>query len=588
MSPKTRLGINLLAVVALGAVMVTWVVTQVVGPGVVGKPLSVSADFEASGGLFSEQEVTYRGVLVGRVGDMSLNEDGVTIEMLIDPEWRGRIPFEVVAKINSKSAVGEQYVNLVPKDSAGDEALAEGDVIARADTRLPVDVQDLFESLENVLGDVDPDETRRLIQTLSGSIGGKDSDIKAILESLATLSKTFADVAPEQQQLLDNAPVAGAAFLDTKDAFTEAITAADEVFDVIGEDPAELQALFEANDELARDGIALLARRGDQLRGGIRSLADFVDFQLAEKETVIQALDYVPGFLHAIEDASIPWESPEGRDFYRIRVGLIVDDVESSWPCKFKLPLEYERFPFERKARRVVTGVQCRKQAAAQRVIVESLIDALKQWQEDGYPDLSESEDGFIWPLEGAITSPYGPRWGRMHTGIDIDGVTGEPVVASAAGTVVFAGYYSGYGNAVILDHGNGFATLYAHLSALDAGAGQVIDQGEILGAVGCTGNCTGDHLHFELRVGDIPVDPLPYLPGGSLFGTPSAPLAVPAPVPLPPAPPTGPPRAPAPPPVEGDKPPKSSDGSATKPADPAPSPDPVPPEVPITPSPMP
>ena len=586
MSPRIRLVVNLIAVVALGAVMVGWVITRIIGPGVVGRPFSVAADFAASGGLFEEQEVTYRGVLVGRVGDMSLNDDGVTIEMFIDPEWEGRIPAEVVAKINSKSAVGEQFVNLVPKPDAGEEELAEGDVIPREDTQLPVDVQDLFASLEGVLGDVEPDQTRRLIQTLSESIGGKESDIKAILESLATLSKTFADVAPEQQRLLDNATIAGGAFLDSKEAFTDAITAADEVFDVIGEDPAELEALFAANDKLARNASALLARRGDELAGGIRSLADFVDLQLREKDTVIQTLDYVPDFLHAVEDASVPWESPDGREFYRLRVGLVVDDVESSWPCKYRLPLEYERFHFQRKARRVVTNVRCRNpRSEVDRAMVDSLVAALRQWQADGYPDLSSevSEAGFMWPLEGVITSPFGPRWGRMHTGIDIDGVTGEPVVASADGTVVLAAYYSGYGNAVIIDHGNGFSTLYGHLSSIDVDTGDVVAQGQLVGAVGCTGNCTGDHLHFEIRIEGTPVDPLPYLPGGSLHGAPSLPEAIPAPE----SPPSEPDQSPSPD-TKPTKPPRDSGGSTGTPIRPTPSPSPTGPYVPIEPSPSP
>lgn len=590
MSPKTRLGINLAAVVALGAVMVGWVVTRVIGPDVVGEPFIVSADFASSGGLFEEQEVTYRGVLVGRVGDMSLNDDGVTVEMLIDSEWDDRIPAGVIAKINSKSAVGEQYVNLVPEPDAGDDQLlAEGDVIPRENTQLPVDVQDLFESLEGVLGDVDPETTRHLIQTLSEAIDGKENDIQAILESLATLSKTFAEVSPEQQRFLDNATVAGDAFLDSKDAFTEAITAADDVFDVIGDEPADLEALFAANDELARNGSALLARRGDQLEGGIRALADFVDLQLREKDTVIQTLDYVPDFLHAIEDSSVPWKSPEGRNFYRLRVGLVIDDVRSSWPCKYKLPLEYERFHFQRKERRVPTDVDCQKTGrASDRATVDSLVTALQQWQEDGYPDLGldglpVSEEGFIWPLEGAITSPYGPRWGRMHTGIDIDGVTGEPVVASAEGTVVLAAYYSGYGNAVIVDHGNGFSTLYGHLSSIDVDTGDEVRQGQVVGAVGCTGHCTGDHLHFEIRIDGTPLDPLPYLPGGALHGVPTLPTFTAPPDPATPIPPGSNPA----PGDDGPRPEESEDGAGL-PVAPRPSPSPTGPYAPLDPSPSP
>ncbi|MFN2586995.1 MAG: murein hydrolase activator EnvC [Actinomycetota bacterium] len=126
---------------------------------------------------------------------------------------------------------------------------------------------------------------------------------------------------------------------------------------------------------------------------------------------------------------------------------------------------------------------------------------------------LGTSSQGFIWPLNGAVTSYYGPRWGSMHTGLDIDGTTGQPVVASKAGVVIMASSYSGYGNAVIVDHGGGIQTLYAHLSSFAVSNGQSVSQGQTVGAVGCTGSCTGDHLHFEVRVNGSPVDPLDYLP---------------------------------------------------------------------------
>lgn len=126
---------------------------------------------------------------------------------------------------------------------------------------------------------------------------------------------------------------------------------------------------------------------------------------------------------------------------------------------------------------------------------------------------LGTSGKGFIWPLNGPVTSYYGPRWGRMHTGIDIDGYTGQPIVSAKEGVVVLARYYSGYGNAVIVDHGGGYATLYAHMTDFGVSEGQSVDQGDIVGTVGATGNVTGDHLHFEVRVNGQPVDPMPYLP---------------------------------------------------------------------------
>jgi murein DD-endopeptidase MepM/ murein hydrolase activator NlpD len=124
------------------------------------------------------------------------------------------------------------------------------------------------------------------------------------------------------------------------------------------------------------------------------------------------------------------------------------------------------------------------------------------------------SATGFIWPLNNAVTSYYGPRWGRMHEGIDIDGTTGEPIVASKDGRVIIAGGYYGYGTAVVLDHGGGVSTLYGHMSSMAVGRGQAVTQGQVIGYVGCTGSCTGDHLHFEVRVNGSPQDPMAYLPG--------------------------------------------------------------------------
>jgi murein DD-endopeptidase MepM/ murein hydrolase activator NlpD len=123
------------------------------------------------------------------------------------------------------------------------------------------------------------------------------------------------------------------------------------------------------------------------------------------------------------------------------------------------------------------------------------------------------SPSGFIWPVNGVLTSGYGPRWGRMHTGIDIAAPSGTPIKAAKAGEVIFTGWLGGYGNAVILDHGDGIATLYGHQSRIGCNEGQILNQGDILGFVGTTGHSTGNHLHFEVRVDAQPRNPRPYLP---------------------------------------------------------------------------
>jgi murein DD-endopeptidase MepM/ murein hydrolase activator NlpD len=122
------------------------------------------------------------------------------------------------------------------------------------------------------------------------------------------------------------------------------------------------------------------------------------------------------------------------------------------------------------------------------------------------------SAAGFIWPVNGPVTSPFGMRWGRMHEGIDIGAASGTPIRAAAAGTVIYADWLGGYGNLIVIDHGDGVSTAYAHQSGLAAGAGQRVPQGEVIGYVGSTGHSSGPHLHFEVRVNGVPVDPLGYL----------------------------------------------------------------------------
>ena len=122
------------------------------------------------------------------------------------------------------------------------------------------------------------------------------------------------------------------------------------------------------------------------------------------------------------------------------------------------------------------------------------------------------SSSGLIWPVSGPVTSPFGWRWGRMHEGIDIAVPTGTPIAAAASGRVVYAGWMSGYGNLVIIDHGGGLATAYGHQSSVAVGVGQIVMQGQTIGYSDCTGHCFGPHLHFEVRVNGSPVDPLAYL----------------------------------------------------------------------------
>ncbi|PIS31647.1 hypothetical protein COT42_00555 [Candidatus Saganbacteria bacterium CG08_land_8_20_14_0_20_45_16] len=136
------------------------------------------------------------------------------------------------------------------------------------------------------------------------------------------------------------------------------------------------------------------------------------------------------------------------------------------------------------------------------------------------------SRDGVVrgsgqltWPLIGKITSRFGwrrhPLWGRrdFHTGVDIAAKYGTPIKAADSGEVIFAGWWDGYGKAIVINHGHSISTVYGHQSRLYKKVGDTVVKGQVIGLVGSTGYSTGPHLHFEVRLKGKPQDPMPYLP---------------------------------------------------------------------------
>jgi murein DD-endopeptidase MepM/ murein hydrolase activator NlpD len=133
-------------------------------------------------------------------------------------------------------------------------------------------------------------------------------------------------------------------------------------------------------------------------------------------------------------------------------------------------------------------------------------------------PELGGGPGAVGWPVSGPITSPFGMRFDpvqhhyQLHSGIDVAAPQGVTISAASEGKIIFAGWYGGYGNAIIIDHGGGISTLYGHCSQIFVGVGQEVQRGQAIGAVGMTGDATGPHVHFEVRVNGKPVDPMSYL----------------------------------------------------------------------------
>lgn len=165
----------------------------------------------------------------------------------------------------------------------------------------------------------------------------------------------------------------------------------------------------------------------------------------------------------------------------------------------------------------VRNGVQVSKAVVAENTVKEPVPKVVSQGTKVMLASRSGSRwssgSGVLaWPISGPITSGYGSRWGGFHSGIDIDGSTGQAVHAAASGVVVYAGWGGGYGRMVAIDHGGGLVTRYAHLSAISVRAGQRVSQGQVIGSVGATGNATGSHLHFEVLENGSYRNPLSYL----------------------------------------------------------------------------
>ena len=170
---------------------------------------------------------------------------------------------------------------------------------------------------------------------------------------------------------------------------------------------------------------------------------------------------------------------------------------------------EYE----EKKAQEAAAARAAQIAAAKKAATVSSRSGSTSSYATAGASAAVTSNGMFMRPVSGGtITSKYGARSSGFHTGLDIAVPTGTPVYAAAAGTVVKAGWYGGYGYLVVIDHGNGYQTYYAHNSSLCVSAGQSVSKGQNISYSGSTGNSTGPHLHFEVRINGATQNPQSYI----------------------------------------------------------------------------
>lgn len=180
---------------------------------------------------------------------------------------------------------------------------------------------------------------------------------------------------------------------------------------------------------------------------------------------------------------------------------------------------EVERLIQENKYRKAAEEEARRRQAEMEaRAAQAGNVDIVEFGEDDGGYVMQSYGGGMIWPVSGPITSEFGwrthPIFGnaRFHSGLDIGADYGVPIRAAQGGVVIEAGWIGGYGNTIMIDHGGGIVTLYGHNESLAVGVGQAVNQGDVVAYCGSTGNSTGPHCHFEVRLGGEPVSPWDYL----------------------------------------------------------------------------
>ena len=336
LSPKTKVKVNIVAFLVLGLGLSYAMATQVLS--VLQDRYSVFATFPDAGGVFTNQEVTYRGITVGQVGRMTVVKEGVQIELLIDEGTK--IPEEdVEARVMFKSAVGEQFVDILPATDGG-PYLADGSEIPLEQTSIPVSTQDLLSTLQAVLEGVPPEALKGAVDSAGEGLAGRGDDIATIFESMARLADLFGDRAPEIQSILRNGTKVGAAFVDSKEDFAAAVRDLVIVSEALAGNTDELRRLLVGTNLTSEELVGLIRESRPDLHQTIAELAEINDLQADQSDALRALFEFLPRGLGNVVKT---FESDTGM----IRFGLVTDTANHA--CSYGT----ERRPPEDRAERL-------------------------------------------------------------------------------------------------------------------------------------------------------------------------------------------------------------------------------------------
>jgi phospholipid/cholesterol/gamma-HCH transport system substrate-binding protein len=290
---------------------------------------ALSATFRESGGVFTGQEVTYRGVTVGRVGSLKVVPEGVRIQLVVE-ETYNTIPKDGTrARIMFKSAVGEQFVDLLPSKRTG-PYFTDGDAIALKATELPVQQEELLRLLDRVLSGVPPKAIGNLVDVLGEGLGGRGDELHAALAALDPLSKTLSERTAELNGLAISGDRLGTAFDETAPQFVTGIKGFGRVSSALGRGSQGLERLLLEGATYIGDLEDLVHARKADIDTTIRYLAETTRISYDNLKSVADTLDFLPLLLDAVVQS---YDASTNR----IRFGRIQAEPRN-YPCSYGTP----------------------------------------------------------------------------------------------------------------------------------------------------------------------------------------------------------------------------------------------------------
>ena len=312
-------------------------------------------------------------------------------------------------------------------------------------------------------------------------------------------------------------------------AIQQELDVAEEEFEAINDQLENTEQHIKSNIELSNRLTKKLEAQTKTLHRRIRDIykngqVNYLDVLLGAKDfnDFVSRMDILKKIL-AYDNALIQGTKTDREALRKAKEQLETDRAKIVELRKLAAA-KREQVASRRQERRGVLNAATYERETAERAYRE-LIETSRQIEQmikriqSGDKNIGGSTGTMTWPAEGEVTSPFGwrvhPIFGtqRLHTGIDIGADYGDAIRAADGGVVIHADWMGGYGNAVIIDHGNGISTLYAHNSQLLVSEGQTVSKGQTVARCGSTGYSTGPHLHFEVRHNGSPVNPLNYLP---------------------------------------------------------------------------